>query len=297
MTESMDPPFGTNPPSLLRFNWQARKVLRLRPRDKAAKTVRTEGFEPAAMLDAYARTAERFLALVRTLPEASGSLPVPGLTWTVAELVAHQYTVVRRGRDPRRAQTLDELGRLNQICVDEVRTRDLAELATLLEAEVALTGPLRRSLPLLWKLRVGRWLMLKLHFGIESDLPSVLLWPTTDMLLHGWELAQATGVDWEIPPADAAVCVFAGLPVMGEWVEPAVSSGPRRCRTVSFGHGLPAVTITVGEGLSSTRLEPAGSGVHVDEVDPVAWMLHVFGRTGPTGDDAIDEVASWTQAI
>lgn len=244
------------------------------------------------MVDLFARTADRFVALLRELPAGAASLPVPGLKWTVAELAAHELTVLRRAVDPRRAATIAELSSLNESVVHEVRSRDLSVLADMVEAVVASGRPLRRAFPALWRWRIGRWLMLRLHFGLEADIPMAFAWPTGDMLVHGWELSQATGAHWDIPQDDAALCLEALVPQLGSWVRPEIIAGPVRSHVLSFGRDLSPIELTVGAGAYRARVV-TGDGVGASEVDPVAFTLHMTGRTEPTGDPVTDDVASW----
>ena len=244
------------------------------------------------MIAAMERAGEGFVELLRALPAEAASLPVPGLDWTVGDLAAHEYTVLRRAVDPRRASRIDALADLNATAIDEVETRDLGELAGLIEAVMAAGLPLRRALPRLWRLRVGRWPMLKLHFGLEADLPMAFAWATGDMLVHGWELSQATGEPWEIPPADAAVCLEALMPQLGAWVRRDVVEGPVECRVVSFGPDVDPMELTVGAGTYRANVTGVGRG-HATFVDPVPFMLHLMGRIPPTGDPVTDHVASW----
>ena len=66
-----------------------------------------------------------------------------------------------------------------------------------------------------------------------------------------------------------------------------------KSHSVSLGHGVAPLEITVGGGTYEARaVDPAGvAGSRL--VDPVALALHMMGRTEVTGDPVADEIASW----
>src|SRR5437763_92820 len=81
--------------------------------------------------------ADRLVALVRSLNPADGGLPVPGLDWTVAETAAHVVTVAGRLLgDRRRSRAAGETDLLNAQCLAEFDERDLAALASRIEADM-----------------------------------------------------------------------------------------------------------------------------------------------------------------
>lgn len=106
-------------------------------------------------------------------------------------MAAHVLAVLRRAGDPRRAPPIAEPSALNQLCLEELRQRDPQRLADLLAGELTDADPMLRALPVLWRLRVGRWVTFKLHLGVEADLPTAFSYDRTDLLVHGYDIATA----------------------------------------------------------------------------------------------------------
>lgn len=253
--------------------------------------VRAEGIDFDAMVRAVREAGVQFVSLLKEVPPADGATSVPGLEWTVAETAVHMLTIVRRGTgDMRRSDSLPGLAALNDQCIDEVETRDPAEIAAALEHEVErLTRALSRI-----DAATAESMAVVLHAGITSNLPSALSYVLFDFLVHGLDIARATQYDWSIDPAQAALGLHACLPLLAPWVKDGVRSGPTQRMAMSFPGDDDAIVLHVGEGTYAAQNEARRADA--DEVDPVDVLLAIAGRA-PTQSPTVARLADWFEPI
>lgn len=151
------------------------------------------------VLPALGAASDRLVALVRSLDAADGDRPVEGLDWTVAETVAHVVTVAGRLLgDRRRSTTAADTAALNALCLTELPERDLAPLADRLEAD--LRTVVERVYP---KIDFDR--QYPFHAGITISGGGGAAFFLCEVLVHGWDVATATGRPWTIAPDEARV--------------------------------------------------------------------------------------------
>lgn len=244
--------------------------------------VRAELVTDGEMVAALRSVAPRFVMLVASMPEERAGARVPGLDWTAVEVAAHVLTVVRRGVDMRRAETLEELAELNQTCVDEVQERAPDALAGLL-AEAFAEGATRSRDP-------GS--AMPLHVGVVADLTTASSYLLADLLVHGVDISRATGQEWEVDPESAAVALRAVLPAVGPWIRPEVLRGPATAVALDLADGGPLIGLWFGDG--SYRAGPVGRDADVRVLTAPApdVLLSMTGRQ-PAEGPPLSELASW----
>ena len=250
-----------------------------------AGTAVVKGLVPwADMCASFDRSAARFVELLRSLEPADGERPVPGMDWTVAETAAHLIAILNRGlRDRRRGATLDEMHELNAQCIDEVETRDLRQIADRIEADAAAGQAVRAAA------RGDE--PFPLHAGVVAEVSAALSYALWDLLVHGFDIANACGRDWPTPPEDASRVIRAGLPAVYPWVRPEVLDGAARRLAFALEPGGETVELSVGEGEYRVAVGPPDAG-HGAPLDPVHMLLAISGRVPPR-DDPTRELASW----
>jgi len=135
----------------------------------------TDSARPAARADRYARLSQRFADLVAGVPDDVWQAPTPCPDWTVRELVSHVVEspamfeqLVGRTLHPHPPVDDDPLAAMLA-----VREQVLAELRDPDTAEAPFEG----------------------HFGPSTFGEAVDRFVCFDLVVHGWDLARATGQD------------------------------------------------------------------------------------------------------
>ena len=248
-----------------------------------------EGITLSAMRAALSEAGGQFVALLRSAPASSGDVPVPHMKWTVADTAAHMATILRRGtKDFRRAESLEGLAELNDVCIGEIDSRDVHELADLVEKELARLG---RGIEALDDDTAAAF-PFDLHAGVTANVPSALSYPLFDFLGHGWDIAQALGKQWTIEPHLAALDLHAVFPIFEPWARREVLGGELQRLALVFGPHDDALVVEVGDGTYRAQNQNREAANDIVEVDPVETFLAVSGRASAT-DPTATRIASW----
>jgi hypothetical protein len=234
------------------------------------------------MVTAIERTGQRIVSLVRSLELRDVGKPVPGLEWTVAQTAAHLVGIVMRGTgDRRRAATVEGLGDLNMVQITEISEEDPCGIADKLET---LLG---RQLALLPRATGDE--PFELHAGLFASIKTALSYELWDFLLHGHDIACATGRGWTIDPSDAALDVLAILSPLEPWLHQEIRSGTTKQLRFTFPQIWQAIVVQVGHGRYHVGLE---EGKTARELDPVETLLALAQRK-QSSDEVISELSSW----
>lgn len=219
------------------------------------------------LLAALAAATDRLADLLRSLSAADGRRPVPGLGWSLSETAAHVVTVVGRLLGDRRRSTAPgETDQLNEICLKEFIERDTQVLADRLEADMRTV--IDRVYP---KVDFDR--EYPFHAGTTISGGGGAEYLLCELLVHGYDVAAASGRDWPIPAVEARIAV----------------RGPAEFwMRLLAGDGFPTLKVVVDE---IRRLEfPIIRTTTIDDVstpvqaDPVELLLAEFGRKQVSDD-------------
>lgn len=262
------------------------------PRRQGAHDIRARSLAPSEVTSALEGAWNQFVALLRDLEPADGDRRVPHLEWTVSETAVHVLTVVRRAGDLRRVDDIDDLGALNDLCIEEFPERNPQVIADALDRELREARAGFGLIRLLWALRIGRWLTIELHGGLQADFPTAASYPVGDFLVHGYDIATALDRPWTIDPLHASVAARGCLPASSPWIHEHVLHGPDQRVAVRLPDGR-ALEFRVGEGRFTVRPVRAADGA---TVDPVELLLGVTGRI-TTSDPMITRISGWYRPI
>ena len=170
--------------------------------------------------DAVDATLVRFCDLLRSAPD--GSIPVPGLTWTVGELGAHLVTGAQLWRrmlagDPSPISSLSDGSVHTARMIAEFPERDPATLAELIEVESRATADEMSArapdVPYPW------------HAGLALTTGQSEAIGLGELLVHGFDLARALGRPWDIPSDYACFVIYGAGAVLPAAVDHAAAQG------------------------------------------------------------------------
>jgi uncharacterized protein (TIGR03083 family) len=233
-------------------------------------------------IDALRRSAAATDELLGSIGESRADVPVPGLTWTVAETAAHLVALLRQSaafasgaRDGAaeraalpasggigermalaNARELDRLGERRIPVLRELLARSVDEYATLI------AGP-RDGGPV------------ETLSGPE-DPAAMTVALVGEQLVHGFDLARAVGRRWTIDP-DAARLTLTGLvPFLPHMVD-AEAIRHVRARIEVRIVGGPRFTLVLDHGRAA--VEPADGRCDCwIQAEPVPYLLTGYGR-------------------
>jgi uncharacterized protein (TIGR03083 family) len=226
--------------------------------------------------------AQRAAAVIRQAPD--GAAPVKGLQWTVAETAAHllsefhDYAAIVSGAAT--VSTVDG----QQSAAQQTSAANAQQLVRLAERDLArLADALPPAVDAFIAANTGR------DPAATLRAPNgVLMTPATmsaallgELLVHGFDIARATGQPWSIPAPEATEVVGGVMAMLPDYLDRQRAAG----RTLSYEvrlRGGPRYRIAIANGAA----EVGGAGPAVDCVitaNPVAFLLVGYGRVGQLG--------------
>jgi uncharacterized protein (TIGR03083 family) len=233
--------------------------------------------------------AGQLVALLRTRPDP-GAAAVGH--WTARDVAAHVaggaelYAELTRG-PPSPAPTIEAITALNDQIIGTLAGQDLQALADRIEAAVAgLLAAAERhpgdpDVP---------W-----HAGLHLPLSSLLAVACGEYLIHGRDIARTAAIRWPVP-ADWARTVFLGLlPVVPHYLraEHAQERPARYDIRLRGEHGARAVFIIEGGALTVGAPEAGRRADCYLSADPWAFLLVLYGRTGPLTPALAGQILAW----
>lgn len=212
--------------------------------------------------DLAAHHTERFLDYVSALDADQLVLPVPGLDWTVAEVVAHVRSVFER-------YTIDQRRAVDAADVGVVNGEDVARLGTdVPDAVDSIREQLGRLAGFVDLVEPDQ--RFPFHAGVHITLTQGWTNLLGELLAHGDDIARATGIPFVIPGDDLAAFWTEGAAALGPWLTEAAKEVDETWE-LRFGFGTTFLRIVDG----SVTLDPAPPD-HVVEVADAAEFTLAF---------------------
>lgn len=246
-------------------------------------------------------TGDRFAELVSAAPEPDATAIG---TWSVAETAAHvaavalTYNTIMPSGDTTestsdvrryvRAVALDEVTDLNEFMLRRLTERDPGVLAERIHAYIdhvlRATEDLDPSAPMTW---LG---------NAQLPVAGCCAHLLNELLIHGRDIAGATGAHWEIPQREAAMAFELFLIALlrgdtGRLLSHEPISTGRVAVQFRSRHTTPVV-LTAQDG----RISVSSSATPVDVrlfFEPAALMLMLFGRLGKTRTALTGKAVVW----
>lgn len=237
---------------------------------------------------AIKEVGERLAGLVTAAPDPDRR--VPRSDWTVRQATAHVVTAVTRYADgpEHRGAWVDDpraLPELNQAQLTALGDRDMGELAARLRGD--LTALCERiegygAAPPSFRFHGGELVPADVALGILLG----------ELVVHGWDVAQALRRPWPIDPGHVALIMEGLAPILPGWVD------PRRARglTATFEvrpRGQATHVFSFQDG--RLRVDPADVrrvDAHISG-EPAALLLVLYRRQSPWRHIAMGRLAAW----
>jgi uncharacterized protein (TIGR03083 family) len=241
--------------------------------------------------------AKRTAAVIRAAGEP-GAL-VPGLEWTVAETAAHvvnefgDYAAYAQGRkkaDLAGSSPARRNAAANAVQLREDPDRDLGSLADRLGVVVdeflaardesardeSARDESARDEPM-----PARDEAVLVSNGVRMTWPTMMSALLGELLVHGWDIARASGQPWRIERAEALHVIARVMTMIPDYLDRERAAGV----TASFElrlRGGPRYLISVAD--QEAVVTPGGGKADCwISADPVAFLLVGFGRVGQWG--------------
>ncbi|MGH3782171.1 MAG: maleylpyruvate isomerase family mycothiol-dependent enzyme [Pseudonocardiaceae bacterium] len=230
----------------------------------------------------------RLCAVLRSV--SNPDLPAVG-TWSVRDVAAHLtsvvplYTGIVRGEGSTYTR-LDGIAEFNAAGVAAITDRDCKALAGRIESAIAEFVAAVRTTPgdpeVAW------------HAGISLPVSSVTATLLGEVLIHGYDIAQASRQPWLIPPTHAGLVFSGTLPMLPRFVNRAAAAGVRASFDVHLrDKDSPRVQLAFNDGTLYVASGPADSADCHLSADPTAFLLVMYGRQEPLRSALTGKVVAW----
>lgn len=242
--------------------------------------------QPAAR-GALSAASARAQTLLAAVPDTS--VPTRGLDWTVGETAAHLVADVRQFADiamGRRvvAGGVDQIVAVTAGHLVGVGERAPAVLARLLGEAVrdflAETAGHTGDELVAW------------YGGQTISAAAITCLVLGEVLVHGHDIARATGGRWSLRPVDARLALDGATWSLGSLFDPEAARGLRATYDVRVRGGSRVEARVEGGVLTVEPDNGAGVDCHIS-ADPVALLLVGYGRTGQWGQIARGRLVAW----
>jgi uncharacterized protein (TIGR03083 family) len=248
--------------------------------------------------DALSRAAGRWADLLRSLPDTRAT--IPGSRWTVGDAAAHVVMDVR-------TETLVATGEAVSWAQDATSAPGTPRGAAELNARAVTTESERdpRALANMLVTAVGDFLAASAELAPDHPMPSqyfqgqmaldlagVTGAELGEVLVHGYDIAKATGRPWPVTADDARLALRAALRLTSAYINPDTAHGHTGGYDLRI-RGGPRIVIRFTDGRASLE-QPGDAPVdcHILAA-PVALLLVLYGRIPQWGPIAKGQLLTW----
>jgi uncharacterized protein (TIGR03083 family) len=214
---------------------------------------------------------------------------VPGTEWTIRDVTAHVASVIARyAEGPEGGGTWAErpadLAAINQRSIEALAGVPMDELGARIDRDLAALVAQVRSYgdppP-----------SFRFHGGVEVRADTGLGILLGELLVHGWDIARATGRPWPIDPADVELVVEGVERILPGWVDAERARGLTATYALHL-RGQGAHVWSFRDG----RLQVAQEGRRPDvtiSADPAALLLVLYKRRSQWPAIARGRMLAW----
>ena len=240
----------------------------------------------ASTLEAAEKSTRDFVALLRSVPDPSATAIGH---WSIAELACHISHVYKAAAGMLRGEGSPIENHRNMAAewdrhVAEDPERDLERLASRIEASWHEVKELLQARE--WTAQVG-W-----HGKLSGPTYTVAAVIISEGLIHGLDIAKASGRDWSLDPEHARMAIFGFMPNLPDFTnEEVVRKLDATFELRVRGGWWVYVTVSGGKlEISEVTERPIDCRL---SVDPVAYLLVGFNRENQYAAIARGQVFAW----
>ncbi len=222
-------------------------------------------------VEALTRTTH---ALCDMLAKVRDDAPIPHMTWTVSQCVAHlvvsNHLYAHQVAGPGARVAIDQTSALNDWSVGLFAGLDpssmLEDLRSSTRHFVDVVEAQPSDATFMW------W------SGARSPVDTAAGILVGERLVHGWDIAQALGTRWTIDPPDADIAMAASVAMMPLLVDDRAAAGMNLVYELKL-RGQSAYELRFADGALTTRKDRPASRVDCRiSGDPVTMLLVGYGR-------------------
>ena len=235
----------------------------------------------AATTDALCEMLRRYAAI--------GDRPIPHLTWTVSQCVAHMvisdWMYADQVAGGSIVMRIEQTSEINDWSVAPGAGIGFGELASDLERSTERFIDVASELPddatFTW------W------SGSQASIETAIGLLVGERLVHGWDVAQALDAPWQIRSEHAALTMEASIAVMPLLVDTEAAAGMNALMEMRLrGYGRYALAFTDGV-LTTSRVSSVDRADCRISAEPVAMLLVGYGRISQWGPLLRGRVSAW----
>jgi uncharacterized protein (TIGR03083 family) len=227
--------------------------------------------------DLFKRAGRRVERILSALPGhgISSETPIPHLQWTVGDLALHLVQAVeiagelQQGK-PSPYTDMHRISEVNEELLSRDDERDIRRLLPQFSREIRAMEARFREMP--DDARVP------FHTGWSFTPPQAMAMISSELLMHGWDLAQVIREDFDIPAEDARLILYTITPLMPRMVLPEGVEGFTATYEVRIRGGACFRLHFEDSVLHVSHIEPGGPADCRISAEPSAFLLTGYGR-------------------
>lgn len=240
----------------------------------------------AASLKAANATTRQLLDLIRTAPDPQA--PAIG-HWSIADLTCHMshvYPTIARMLRGEGSPIADhrQIGAAWDAEVAKDPERDLTVLTEKIEQGYAESAELLSSKG--WTDEV-EW-----HGGLKGPVYTLAAVLISEAFIHGYDIARATGKNFDRNPDHARLVVYGFMPNLPEFLHHRAAAGVDATFELRVRGGEWVYLTVAGDSLTISQVTERQIDCHLS-VDPVAYLLVGFNRESQWTAIAKGQILAW----
>jgi uncharacterized protein (TIGR03083 family) len=227
--------------------------------------------------DLFQRSSRRVEGSLSTLA-GKGIRPdrrVPHLEWTVGELALHLVQGVEVAAEllegkPSPYNDMHQIAEVNAEFLAREESHHIDALLPRFSRTIRTIEQRFREMP--------DDFAVPFHGGWMFTPGQAMAMMSSELLVHGWDLAQVTKEEWKVDPADARLILYTIVPLMPKMVDPVASEGFTATYEVCVDDGACFRLHFENGELGVSHVDPGGPADCRISAEPSTFLLMGYGR-------------------